>query len=87
MAGDETDLAVSVTLRHVWTEFAHTGRPRGPDGAAWPECTRDDPRYTLIGDAIEPRDLTANALTAGISTLRESGPARHFRAVRPAGGD
>jgi para-nitrobenzyl esterase len=69
-ADDETDLAVSKTLRHAWTEFARTGRPRGPDGAAWPACTREAPRYTLIGDVTEPRHLTVNALTALISARR-----------------
>jgi para-nitrobenzyl esterase len=57
---DETDVQVSNTIQHAWTEFARTGVPRNPDGTPWPACTPTDPQYTIIDDHTKsvPLDIT-----------------------------
>ncbi len=57
---DQTDVQVSDTVQHAWTEFARTGVPRNPDGTTWPACTPNDPHFTVIDDktASVPLDVT-----------------------------
>ncbi|MFC9844427.1 carboxylesterase/lipase family protein [Streptomyces sp. NPDC060223] len=71
---DETDAGISEVLRHAWTEFARTGVPRGPDGAAWPACDASAPRQTLIADTVHSRPLPVGPVTGMIHSLR-TGPA------------
>jgi para-nitrobenzyl esterase len=66
----DTDVAVSETVQHAWTEFARTGVPRSPDGTAWPACTITDPRFTVIDDETASRPLEVTPVSALIATQR-----------------
>ncbi|MEV7340069.1 carboxylesterase family protein [Streptomyces sp. NPDC093544] len=67
---DEIDAEISEVMRHAWTEFARTGVPRGPDGAAWPACDSSAPRRMLIADSAHSETLNVGPVTEMIHSLR-----------------
>ncbi|MFI9380798.1 carboxylesterase/lipase family protein [Kutzneria sp. NPDC052558] len=66
---DEIDADVSATMTHAWTEFARTGVPRSPDGAAWPVVGGEE---TVIDDKAYSGPLEIGPVTASINAVREA---------------
>jgi para-nitrobenzyl esterase len=72
---DEVDTHVAAAMMHAWTEFARTGVPADLDGMPWPSTTADEPRHTVIGDAIRSAPLNPSPVTRSIHALRTGAPA------------
>jgi para-nitrobenzyl esterase len=68
---DDTDVYVSETVQHAWTEFARTGVPRSPDGTAWAACTTTDPQYTVVNDQTNSVPLEITPVCEMINSQRQ----------------